>query len=217
MNRENFRRAIRIAGLVLPLGWMPGSVAGQMLPTATGQSFGVSVSTSSLNQTTPYVVLPIDGSTTVDQGQSIVVNGLVSAQDAFAIVGGDADPTYGSNSVSSSTLGSVNLLNGLITADGVVAVATSTTGGGFTGSDAAGSSIANLVVNGVAVSDPTPNTQLSLPGVGYVVLNEQISTGDGVTTSGITVNMIHVVLLDPLTGAKTGEIIVGSASSAVGN
>ena len=58
---------------------------------------------------------------------------------------------------------------------------------------------------------------MALPGVGYVVLNEQIPTGDGVTTSGITVNMIHVVLLDALTGVQTGEIIIGSASSAVGN
>jgi len=69
-----------------------------------------------------------------------------------------------------------------------------------------------------------------LPGVGYVVLNEQIPTGDGVTSSGLTVNMIHVYLqsitggiVDPLTGqgiggitTTTGEIIVGSATSSVG-
>jgi hypothetical protein len=62
-----------------------------------------------------------------------------------------------------------------------------------------------------------PNTQLALPGVGYVVLNEQTVSGDGVTTTGITVNMIHVVLQDALTGAKTGEIVVGSATSLVGS
>jgi len=79
-------------------------------------------------------------------------------------------------------------------------------------SNAEGSSLANLVVNGTQVSDPEPNMRLDLPGVGYVVLNEQIATA-----GGMTVNMIHVVLLDALTGAQTGEIIVGSASSAVGN
>jgi len=31
------------------------------------------------------------------------------------------------------------------------------------------------------------------------------------------VNMIHVVLQDALTGAKTGEIVVGSATSSVGS
>ena len=74
----------------------------------------------------------------------------------------------------------------------------------------------NLVVNGTPITtDLSPNTQIPLPGVGYVVLNEQARTGDGVATSGITVNMIHVVLQDALTGAKTGEIIVGAASSSV--
>jgi len=72
-----------------------------------------------------------------------------------------------------------------------------------------------------------PNTNIGLPGVGYVVLNEQIPSGDGVTSTGLTVNMIHVYLqnlvggiLNPLTGQiiggslqTTGEIIVGSATS----
>src|SRR6266700_2351683 len=96
-----------------------------------------------------------------------------------------------------------------------------------------GSSFENLVVAGVPVTTGdaavAPNTQMSLPGVGYVVLNEQIPTGDGVTSSGLTVNMIHVYLqsitggtVDPLTGqviggilTTTGEIIVGSATSSV--
>src|SRR2546427_7560020 len=52
-------------------------------------------------------------------------------------------------------------------------------------SNAEGSSLANLVVNGVEVSDPEPNTRLDLPDVGYVVLNEQIATA-----GGMTVNMI---------------------------
>ena len=72
-------------------------------------------------------------------------------------------------------------------------------------------------------TDVAPNTQIALAGVGYVVLNEQIPAGNGVTSSGITVNMIHVVLQSVSTGGllggavtTTGEIIVGSANSAVG-
>jgi len=211
MNIDNFRRAVLIVGLALPMSWTAGSVAAQ-----TARSFGVQVSTPTLNQTASSAVLPPGGDQAQNSGQSIAIGGLATAQDAFAIVNGDADPTDGSTAVSSATLGAVNLLSGLITADGVVAVASSWIGGA-TGSDAEGSSLANLVVNGASVSDPAPNTRMDLPGVGYVILNEQIRSGDGVTTSGITVNMIHVVLLDALTGAQTGEIIVGSASSAVGN
>src|SRR3989475_7878553 len=56
-------------------------------------------------------------------------------------------------------------------------------------------SLADLVVNGVQVTtfgDATvaPNTRITLPGVGYVVLNEQLPTGDGVHASGLTVNQI---------------------------
>ena len=81
------------------------------------------------------------------------------------------------------------------------------------------------MVNGVSVDDPAPNTTMALPGVGYVILNEQIPTGDGVTTAGMTVNMIHVVLQQPILGLlgqvigyqTVGDIIVGSATSSVSN
>jgi len=217
MNIDNFRRAILAVGLVLPMSWTAGSVAAQ-----TARSYGVKVSTATINQTASSAVLPLGGDQAQNSSQSIAIGGLATAQDAFAIVNGDADPTYGSSAVSSATLGAVNLLSGLITADGVVAVASSWIGDA-TGSDGEGSSLANLVVNGVSVDDPAPNTRLDLPGAGYVVLNEQIPTGDGVTTSGITVNMIHVVLqeavlglLGQVTGYRTvGNIIVGSATSGV--
>jgi len=131
--------------------------------------------------------------------------------------------TDGSTAVSSATLGVVSLLNGLITADGVVAMASSSIGDAGANSNAAGSSLGNLVVGGAAIADPAPNTRMSLPGVGYVLLNEQLPTGDGVTTTGMTVNMIHVVLQQPVlgllgqvTGYRTvGEIVVGSATSSV--
>src|SRR2546429_8902620 len=73
----------------------------------------------------------------------------------------------------------------------------------------------NLAIAGVGSlsgdSPVTPNMNISLPGVGYVVLNEQIPSGDGVSSSGLTVNMIHVYLqnlvggiLNPLTGQIIG-------------
>jgi len=222
MRSDTMRRAIRLVGLVLPLSWIATTAAGQMR-AANAQAFGVAVNTPTVNQTSPYVVLPVGGDMVTDQGQTVTVPNFVTAQDAFAIVTGDADPTYGSNAVSSATLGAVNLLNGLVTTDGVVAIATSTLGDGGAASDAEGSSLSNLVVNGVGVDNPAPNTRIDLPGTGYVLLNEQRVTGDGVSTSGITVNMIHVVLQQPIlgvlgqvTGYQTvGDIIVGSATSSV--
>jgi hypothetical protein len=89
-------------------------------------------------------------------------------------------------------------------------------------SNADGSTFTNLMVAGQSFPGDqvvAPNTNINLPGVGYVVLNEQIPTGDGVTSSGMTVNMIHVYLqsITGGTATTTGEIIVGSATSSVGS
>ena len=210
MKIDRIRWAIRFAGLVLPMTWSPGSLAAQ---GAAASAFGVAVRTATINQTAPSAVLPTDGTLAQSQANDVRVGTLVAAQDAFATATGATDDAL-SDAVSSATLGTVNILDGLITADGVVAMASST----IDNSNAEGSSLANLVVNGVQVSDPAPNTRVDLPGVGYVVLNEQIATA-----GGITVNMIHVLLQQPvlsllgvITGySTTGNIVVGSASSSV--
>ncbi len=104
----------------------------------------------------------------------------------------------------------MSILNGLIRAENVTAIASSYQNSAGAASNADGSGFVNLVVNGLAVpANVAPNTRVDLPGVGYVVLNEQTRTGDGVSTSGITVNMIRVSQLGG------GEIVVGSASSSV--
>ena len=215
MRIDTFRGAIRLLGLVLPMAVLASS--------AQGQAFGVAVNTATVNQKLAYVALPMGESMASNQNQSASVPGLVTAQDLFAIVTGDGDPSDGPTAVSSATLGVVSLLNGLITADGIVAMASSSIGDAGANSNAAGSSLANLVIGGSEISDPAPNTRVNLPGVGYVLLNEQRPSGDGVTTSGMTVNMIHVVLQQPIlgllgqiTGYRTvGDIVVGSATSKV--
>lgn len=207
------------AALPLPKAWAQ---------TVGAQSFGLAVKTATVNTTSPLAVLPAGGGLASNGAPSVSVAGLAGAEDLFAIATGAADQAPASkrdvSAESNSTAENVNLLNGLITADGVVALASSSVTGTGVSSDAEGSQLANLVVNGVAIaSDVAPNTQLDLPGVGYVILNEQRRTGDGVTTSGITVNMIHVVLQQPILGLlgqvigyqTVGEIVVGSATSQV--
>ena len=205
MNIGSTRRAIRFAALILPLTWIPGLVEGQ---TAQAQSFGVAVRSATIDQTSASAVAPVDGGMSWAEAGEVTVASLVTAQDAVAIAGGSSDGAY-SDAVSSATLGTVSILGGVITADGVIAMATSTPGD----SDAAGSGFPNLVVNGVELSDPAPNTRVALPGIGYALLNEQIATA-----GGMTVNMIRVVLQQStlLGGLRTiGSIVVGSASSSV--
>jgi len=119
------------------------------------------------------------------------------------------------SATTSAEAADVNMLNGLITAKAVLALATSYANGTTAASESDGSTLLNLVIAGVSYADgaPAPNTRVALPGFGYVVLNEQIASGDGVHSAGLTVNMIHVYLLDSLTGASAGEIIVAAATS----
>jgi hypothetical protein len=206
MKIQSIRRVVRLVGLVLPLSVLSGMLAAQAKATATAESYAVAVRTATVDQKTTSAVLPSDGGTVQNSSGDVSIGGLVTAQDAFATASGSSDRRQSAAAVSSATLGAVSILGGLITADGVVALASSTDAN----RDVAGSGLSNLVVNGVQLNDPAPNTQVDLPGVGYVVLNERTLSNDG----AITVNMIHVVLQD-LSGQTTGEIIVGSATAKV--
>lgn len=82
----------------------------------------------------------------------------------------------------------------------------------------ADSTFSNLTIDGTSLGDQVaPDTRISLPGVEDVILNERMVSGDGTSSGQITVNMIHVLLKDSLTGVTTGEIIVGSATSEASN
>jgi len=197
--------------------------------TVGGKAYGTYVNALGVTAQSPVATLPSTGGMAVGDVETFGVPSALDARWLTAVTTGVVDNSA-SSSQSTSELENVSVLGGLITAENVTAIASSYRNASGAASDAAGSGFVNLIVNGVAVTtDVAPNTRVDLPGAGYVVLNEQARSGDGVTASGITVNMIHVYLqsitggiVDPLTGAvvggtltTTGEIIVGSAGSAV--
>jgi hypothetical protein len=201
--------------LLYSLVLMPGdTTVAQSSNSVGGQAYGAFVQTriGSLAQS-PLATLDPAAGIADASAASLVVTGVVAAQSLDSITTGVVGENAAS-AQSSSALQSVNILNGLITADAVAGLASSASNGIAATSNGAGSQFVNLLVNGAAIGDsPEPNRQIALPGVGTVTLNEQTLRGDGRTASGLTVNMIHVTLNDALTGAKTGEIIVGSARS----
>jgi hypothetical protein len=188
-------------------------------PTVSGEAYGVFVNIASVNGTTvsvpkrPDVVLPSGGGTEQDQIASITVPGALDSQTLTVNTTGSISGTNAS-AQSSATVEKLNILNGLVTADSVVAVASSTGNGMSATSSGAGSTLIGLTVGGVVFGNvtPLPNTIIPLPGVGTVILNEQTTGGDGVQSTSLTVNMIHVVLLGSL---GSGDIIVSSAHSDV--
>ncbi len=202
----------RVTKVVVALSLVAGALHAQT--PVSGQALGAAVRTAATNLQSGQVTLPSGGGFV-----SADVDALSAPEvmvDALTTMTSGAMDTQASTAQSTAHLENVNVLNGLIMAETVIA-ATSSWVSGVAGRNAEGSSFTNLVVNGVPFGSgdylPGPNTRVELPGVGYAVLNEQIESG----ASGITVNMIHLVLRDALTGITTGEIIVASASSSVGN
>ncbi|HEV8380353.1 MAG TPA: choice-of-anchor P family protein [Gemmatimonadales bacterium] len=201
-----------------------GTAAAQ---TVNGKAFGTYVNAAGVTTQSPVASLPSSGGMDVGSADAFGVPSALDAKWLSAITTGAVD-SPASTAQSTSELENVSVLSGLITADVVTAVASSYRNATGAASDAQGSGFVNLIVNGLAVtSDVAPNTRVNLPGVGYAILNEQSLTGDGISSSGMTVNMIHVYLQSLTSGTctplgclpdvltTTGEIIVGSASSGV--
>jgi hypothetical protein len=188
---------------------LPAHAAG-----VSGQAYGAFVDTllgPDLAKSPLAVLDPATGLNTAElAGINLVGVASTGTLDSAAsgVVGENA-----STSQSRSTVQAVNLLGGLIRADLIMAMANSAANGSQAVSQANGSTLVGLLVAGTPVAgNVAPNTRISLPGVGYVTIFEQIPSGDGVTNTGMTVNMLHVVLTNFL-GIKTGEIIIGSAKS----
>ncbi|HEV8359219.1 MAG TPA: choice-of-anchor P family protein [Candidatus Thermoplasmatota archaeon] len=139
------------------------------------------------------------------------------------------DPPQASQ-LSFAEVADVSLLDGLVRADFLRAVASASANSETPTLSRAGTVIVGLEVNGYAISDHTPNTQIWLPsslfGRGsYVVVNEQLLSASqppyGQLSGGsymghITVNALHVHIIDanPLTpGDQPFELRVASADA----
>src|SRR5579875_3504980 len=125
----------------------------------------------------------------------------------------------GSASASTATTEGASLLGGLVTATTVHSAST-TSRNSSTGpfsTSAAGTEFLGLTVAGIPITGtPAPNTKITLPGVGYVELNQQTAhVYKG--SANLTVIGIHVVvtLSTPLAPVGT-QIIVSDANTSLG-
>ena len=175
-----------------------------------GSGFGSSVRALGITTSSPVATLSDAGGYAIGDAQTFGVSNILQARWLTAVTTGSvSDATEPASAQTTSEVESVNILNGLVRVDNVTAIASSFANAAGAGSNADGSGFVNLVVNGTPISaNVAPNTRINIPFVGYVALNEQTRTGDGVTSSGIQVRMIRVQLLSGT------EVVVGSASSS---
>ncbi len=112
----------------------------------------------------------------------------------------------------SSEIVGVNVLNGLIRADAVKATARSQKLSTGQRIQTPTTQVVKLVISGKAITvASTPNYTITVPGVVRVVVNDQT-----VSSTGNQVVGLHVTLLAPRSGLKTGaEIFVAVAGSIV--
>jgi hypothetical protein len=199
-------------------------VAGYSSGYANGGSATAPANNANGSTTTFYgPVAPIwegcDVTSTVTGSNSTASTG----QTPYVTTGGTEDvvtTNRTSTSVSaqsSSTIHGVNLLNGLIKASEIVAVSHSVGTATNASSDENGSEIIGLSVAGTPLSVlPAPNTKVELPGLGYVILNEQTGPYNGVNASSDDINMIDLHISDTNSqGIAAGtDIIVGHANSS---
>lgn len=145
------------------------------------------------------VTFPGDGSvlfssTVTDKGSATVVGARLDVMEQSRIEG-------------------LTMLGGLVTAD--VLTATSRTSFGPDGFARLGAvEVVNLRIGTTTLDGAVARgTRVDLPGVGYVVLNEQQRTGNGTTSGGLVVNGLRVHL-DSVTGYR-GDVSVAHAETAI--
>ena len=170
-------------------------LVGQTAPVSLGGTCGITQEPLSYSANAAGVSLP-----PILSGGAASTNVSNSAQTAQAV----------------SDTASISLVAGLITAQEIKAVSTTTidTNGAFHVSSS-GSTVSNLVILGHAYNGSiAANTRINLPLIGYVVLNEQTSNITN-AQANLSVNMLHVHITSlNLLGLQVGtEIIVSSASS----
>ncbi len=140
---------------------------------------------------------------------SVADTGLVGTGLVDSVASSTADSSTGS-----SDIFGVNLLGGVITATEIKAVSTSSIdSSGVFHFSTAGTVLSNLKVLGVPISvNVAPNTEIELPLLGSVTLNEQ-TTYTSSDEASLTVNLIHVSIT---LGAHEGtQIIIGDAFSYI--
>ncbi len=164
--------------------------------------------------------LPSDGSALRADVVRSSARSTVTASPAEAVHTGTAETA------------NVNVLNGLVTASAVRAVAVARANGDGSSFSSLGSSFKDLAVQGVVLNDVTPGTRIDLPAVvygrdSYVLLYERVGgtsrppanqDSGGTYAADLSINMIHVHVTDQLPlvpGDQPLEVIVSHADAHV--
>jgi hypothetical protein len=199
--------------------------------TVSGHALLASAATdpASLPTTVGFVSIPANGGLDQQNLESVAISGAVSA-GASQTESSGALGTDASNASSFAQASGVCLLPSGNTCGLSATLVKSKSNSGATASgassDDAGTQLVDLVVLGTPVAaNPPPNTVIDLPGIGFVIVNEQFCDNQGTLPNcsngtlaghaGLTVRAIRLFVTAPDNplGLQTGQVIVAESHS----
>jgi hypothetical protein len=214
------------AGLMTSVLSAAAPAVAQAAATETGylgSAYGTSVNVASIVRSGRSALSTLGctsqaGVTHTNTAASVSVPPLLSTGTIDTSAASEATPSGPAATTSATTEGAAALA-GLVTATTVRSVSTTSqnAASGTFSTSAAGTKFVGLVVAGTPISGtPAANTKITLPGIGYVILNQQVSTISK-SRADLTVIAIHVYVTKPNPTAKVGtQIVVSYANSGLG-
>jgi hypothetical protein len=200
---------IFVAANVLTLA-VPDSIAAVRVG---GEAYGLAVGNPAVGAPgAAYVQLPPEGGSVSDSSPGAGY-GVGNAVGSTTRIATSSEGDLGAGSVTSTTtLADGELLGGVVRAHDVRIVA-STAGGRPSATVTFGS----LIVAGIAYSNPLPNTRIEVPGVGFVIVNEQLIGGDGRDVAAIIVRAVRLQITESSLFDLPGgtDIIMAHAAAGV--
>ncbi len=209
-------RFVVILGLILTVNVVAGGAVRPVAAVAVaGEAYALAAGAPPVVMGgSPSVTLPASGGTITDAtpGVGVGVGGGAGLADSLAasVTGSPDDGTVSST----AAVNLVELFGGVVRAIDLRVTATASVNG--RASSEASMSTTSVTVGGLNYTDVRPNTRVDLPGLGYVILNEQY-VGGGEGAASAVINAIHLwVTVPSALGVPAGtEIIVGHAAAGV--
>ncbi len=189
--------------------------------TVSGHAFITSAATDpSVLPMFGFVSIPATGGLDHQDLDEVSIGSAVTAGASVSESSGALSATASSASSYSEAANICLLWTGLdctISATAVRSQSISSADASGASSNAAGTELVGLGVGSQTFSaSPPPNTVITLPGIGFVIVNEQFADAQAAGHSGLTVRAVHVVVTmpgNPFGLAAGAEIIIAEAHS----
>ena len=178
-----------------------------------GEAYGLAVGSPPVGVPgSAYVQLPPEGGSVSDTSPGAGYGVGNSVGTTAKITTSSQGDLGAGNVTSTTTVADGELLGGVVRAHDIRIVATVSGG-----RPSAQATFGNLIVAGIAYTNPPPNTRVELPGVGFAILNEQLIGGDGRDVGAVIVRGVHLQITEPslFDQPRGTELILAHAAAGV--